>query len=398
MVAGRTALALLCAAALCDGLRVRVHTPPLRPRTTALPIIMATEEITKRTWCANVDGANNLAVVFFFATWCRTCKAVRPVFERIAEAYPDADFFRVNFKQESELCYNERVFSFPVVHFYLPGVGRVARLVLKKGDAETKLRETLARYLEGGEGEAPAKLPLLKALRTEALGPVVRYKELLSVLEGLADVTDLSRRAAQPNSRMAGLREQIDKDDARLGQLESLFGWLDRDGNGRLSFDELEAAVAALRPDGAPAPRGSDVLASLLERLREQSRAAPEVEVDLATFVRLMSTKAVSDYTSPEKELLPAFEAIDLDGDGTISQAEMLSVIDNFCLSLPDADGCDIELREALPLAISAFADDEQRLDYERFVEMISGRGLEPVECEVDDGGFSEYSSIFGDV
>ena len=40
-------------------------------------------------------------------------------------------------------------------------------------------------------------------------------------------------------------------------------------------------------------------------------------QVDLATFVRIMITKAVADYTAPDAELLPAFEALDRNGDGT---------------------------------------------------------------------------------
>ena len=36
---------------------------------------------------------------------------------------PNPNPNKVNFKAETELCYNERVFSFPTVHFYLPGPG-----------------------------------------------------------------------------------------------------------------------------------------------------------------------------------------------------------------------------------------------------------------------------------
>ena len=144
------------------------HTAPRAPRAHAVrlrsgPVTMI-KELDKKTWCQHVDGAENLAVVFFFATWCRSCRAVGPVYKRIAKEYPAADFYRVNFKAESELCYQQRVLcvqdsypstwergpvmdgalhaaehgvlvsrpasSFPVVHFYLPGIGRVGRLVL----------------------------------------------------------------------------------------------------------------------------------------------------------------------------------------------------------------------------------------------------------------------------
>ena len=40
-------------------------------------------------------------------------------------------------------------------------------------------------------------------------------------------------------------------------------------------------------------------------------------------------------------------------------------------LQLPSADGCDLDQRDLLPRAFDAFADDDQRLDYARFVEMV---------------------------
>ena len=47
--------------------------------------------------------------------------------QRIEKRYGDRiDFRQVNFKSETELCYRLRVFTFPTVLYYLPGIGRVA--------------------------------------------------------------------------------------------------------------------------------------------------------------------------------------------------------------------------------------------------------------------------------
>ena len=138
----------------------------------------------------------------------------------------------------------------------------------------------------------------------------------------------LARRArAVPPSRQAGLREAVEGDEQRLAELEELFRWIDADGDGTLRLDELEAAATALGGSAA------DTAGSLLERIRAQTDGAP-LGVDLATFINLMTAKAVGDYTAPERELLPAFEALDLDGDGTISQDELLTTIEKFCISL----------------------------------------------------------------
>ena len=88
-----------------------------------------------------------------------------------------------------------------------------------------------------------------------------------------------------------------------------------------------------------------------------------------------MIDKAVQDFAVGEKSLLPAFEALDSNGDGCISQEDLVQTIENFCNALPETDGCDVDERPLrLAQAFNAFANEEQLLDYERFVEMISGR------------------------
>jgi len=112
---------------------------------------------------------------------------------------------------------------------------------------------------------------------------------------------------------------------------------------------------------------------ALLQRL---ASASPEaVHIDRPTFVSMMLDKAVQDFAAGESALLPVFESLDTDADGKITQAELLTTIDHFCNELPDSDGCDTDHRPLrLALAFNAFANDEKLLDYERFVEMVSGR------------------------
>eukprot|EP00964_Phaeocystis_antarctica_P098513 scaffold64525_cov46-Phaeocystis_antarctica.AAC.1 len=178
--------ALPNAAALLAGLGpLLTPRPPLVP-TRGSPAPTMLSAVDSETWCELVEGCDGLAVVFFYAPWCRNCKAVRPALERVerrfgsaaaeggAGAAAEASFFEVDFQAhtklcydepdpkpkpkpkpkpnpnqaQTKLCYDERVFRFPTVHFYLPGLGRVGRCVLTAKEAEPRLRATLSRLLD----------------------------------------------------------------------------------------------------------------------------------------------------------------------------------------------------------------------------------------------------------
>ena len=379
------AMVLLAACAITGAHAHRLaaaRVPTVRP-ARAQPLAMLAEA-DGASWCQDVETADHLTVVFFYAPWCRNCKAVRPKLQRIEKKYGDVSFFQVNFKTETELCYEQRVFNFPTVHFYLPGIGRVGRAVLTAGNTDAKMLPLLDRF-ENGRTQ-------LQRITAEAISPVVQYTELVSALQGLAEAaapTEIDATGfgagVNPKKESARLRTMVEGDEQRLMELEGLFGSLDADADGRLQLGEIEAAAAALQPEGSVSLAASD----LVERLTSEAseRASGALSVDRATFVSLMVDKAVTDFAAGEKALLPAFEAMDADGDGSISQAELLKVIDNFCSMRPDADGCDIDHRPLrLAQAFNAFANEKQLLDYERFVEMVSGRkdGFAD-QCEVGD-------------
>jgi len=48
------------------------------------------------------------------------------------------------------------------------------------------------------------------------------------------------------------------------------------------------------------------------------------VSVDRASFVALMVDMAIEDFRAPEQALLPAFESLDTDGDGSVTQVSRL--------------------------------------------------------------------------
>lgn len=349
-------------------------------RRSALADTTMLTEVDKASWCRSIENVDKLAVVFFYAPWCRNCKAVRPRLERLEREFMDVSFFQANFKKEGALCYEERVFTFPTVHLYLPGVGRVSRSVLTAKNTDEKMRAALARFY----GDQ-AQVELLQQITAEALSPVVHYQELVSALQALqgleakADDFEGLAPGLSPVKESARLRTMVESDEQRLAMLEELFRSLDVDADGRLALGELEAAVRALQPEGGE----SVTTNALMEALKD---GGPDtVGVDKETFITLMVDKAVADFAAGEKALLPAFEALDADGDGKISQGELLETIENFCNSMPETDGCDIDQRPLrLAEAFEAFADDERQIDYQRFVEMVSGR-RDGDECEIGE-------------
>ena len=160
--------------------------PPVPPRRS--PALTMLSPVDSGSWCERVEGCDGLAVVFFYAPWCRNCKAVRPALERVERRFAraaaeggapaEASFFEVDFRAQTKLCYEQRVFQFPTVHFYLPGLGRVGRCALTAKQAEPRLRATLSRLLESRQQ--------LQRVSEAALAPLVRYSELASALRGVA--------------------------------------------------------------------------------------------------------------------------------------------------------------------------------------------------------------------
>jgi len=388
---------LLAFTAAASAYNLQLHpTPRTASVARTVPVVAKLAETDQSNWCTDVEGADGLTVVFFYAPWCRNCKAVRPKLERLQRKYADEDvkFLQANFKTETKLCYNEKVFNFPTVHFYLPGIGRVSRAVLTASNTDETMKGTLNRLLQGRSA--------FEEVTSQALSPVVQYVELVGALKSLADLAappadsesvegEGFGNGLSPKKESLRLRKMVKYDERRLAELEQLFLSLDADADGELRLSELEAAAGALQP-----PR-ADGASSLFELPVDAS-----LSVDRSTFVALMVDKAVADFAAGEKALLPAFEALDADGDGTVTQEQLLEVIDNFCGAQPQADGCDIEQGPRnlqLARAFEAFADGEQLLDYERFVSMVSGRadGFGEGDCELmydEDGESTEVGVV----
>eukprot|EP00965_Chrysotila_dentata_P229901 6197474-Pleurochrysis_carterae.AAC.1 len=145
----------------------------------------------------------------------------------------------------------------------------------------------------------------------------------------------------------------------------------------KIDGDEIEAAldIMWLAPESADGNHASDEAkrSSAMWDLQQliASAGSDAISLDLAAFVQLMTSKFVADYKLADKELLPAFRALDLDGDGAITLDELTSAMESVCAAYPDACA-DSRL---LSSAFKAFDFNESGgLDYDEFVTLASRR------------------------
>ena len=174
------------------------------------------QDTSASTWARDVEETDRLAAVFFYAPWCRACKAALPKMQRIERAYSSRDvaFYQVNFKAETDLCYRLRVFNFPTVLFYLPGVGRVASTELTASRTDDEMSASIERLLRARETYERINA----AGAAAAIAPLVTYTKLVGVLQGLAEAVD-SRREVE--SRLAGRRKDA---EARIRRMATEAG------------------------------------------------------------------------------------------------------------------------------------------------------------------------------
>ncbi|OEU12011.1 putative thioredoxin h [Fragilariopsis cylindrus CCMP1102] len=58
-----------------------------------------------KEWCTLMETSKEkLVVVDFTATWCGPCKQIAPIFAKMAEEYPDAEFVRVEVEDADDVA------------------------------------------------------------------------------------------------------------------------------------------------------------------------------------------------------------------------------------------------------------------------------------------------------
>ena len=176
-----------------------------------------------------LESFDGLTVVKFYAPWCRTCRRVAEPFKTAVRnienaGYPEGalQFCEVDFSKNKQLCLRERVFMLPTVHFYTSSLGRVNSFTLHARGLAS-LEDEIDRYV----GET-GHLSLLQTLRSTALSPMVRYVELIEVMEALRERSRLTSEVPKNEAIVSVVADSEERQEA----LQSLFDLIDTNHDG----------------------------------------------------------------------------------------------------------------------------------------------------------------------
>ena len=71
-------------------------------------------EVTKDNFSEVIEN-NDIVIIDFWAPWCGPCRSFAPIFEKTAEANPDAAFVKINTEAEQELAGHFQIRSIPTL-------------------------------------------------------------------------------------------------------------------------------------------------------------------------------------------------------------------------------------------------------------------------------------------
>lgn len=88
------------------------------------------EEINEKNFYEKI-GSSDFAVVDFWAAWCPPCRALAPIFEKVAERNKNVRFFKLDVDANSSLANKFGVRGIPTIILFASGkeVDRIVGLV-----------------------------------------------------------------------------------------------------------------------------------------------------------------------------------------------------------------------------------------------------------------------------
>ncbi len=82
---------------------------------------MAYIDLTTQNFNETLDN-NEIVIIDFWAEWCGPCKQFAPIFERVAEKYPDITFAKVNTDEQSAISAQYGIRSIPTLMVSRDGI------------------------------------------------------------------------------------------------------------------------------------------------------------------------------------------------------------------------------------------------------------------------------------
>lgn len=83
---------------------------------------MSEKELDSGNFNEEINSAQKLVLVDFYATWCGPCKMLAPVVSEIAEEYKEKlEVYKVNIDENQELALKYDIMSIPTLMFFKNG-------------------------------------------------------------------------------------------------------------------------------------------------------------------------------------------------------------------------------------------------------------------------------------
>lgn len=91
-------------------------------------------EITDLEQFAKFTDSETPSVIDFYATWCGPCKAISPIFDKLAHAIPEAQFARVDVDIAHEVAIANEITAMPTLKLFKHGeeTGKIVGADLQK--------------------------------------------------------------------------------------------------------------------------------------------------------------------------------------------------------------------------------------------------------------------------
>ncbi|WPK25846.1 hypothetical protein PUMCH_003179 [Australozyma saopauloensis] len=95
----------------------RVASPALR-RFNSSKVI---EIENLKQFQSTIGNKDKLSVVDFYATWCGPCKAVAPIFDKLAQELPEVEFARVDVDKAEDVAHEYAILAMPTFLMFQNG-------------------------------------------------------------------------------------------------------------------------------------------------------------------------------------------------------------------------------------------------------------------------------------